>query len=116
MGIRDDIEAIRADNSRSEQDRKHDVYGVKTNALRGIIQPMLGQTIEHEGFTFCINLVTITPERALELNVTYTRPPASPVTESFVIVNPPVLPRNATGRDDEDLTTAVREMLESITR
>ena len=124
MGIVEDIAAIRARLDLDEDGKRPLIYALKVAALLEVIRhgtprprpikPLLGRTIRHEGYSFRINNVSVTPQPALFLDVTFTKPPAAPATHQITIVNPPVLPRIRTGNEKEDLITAIREMLEGF--
>jgi len=112
MSIIDAIAAIRAKHLDEDEERRQ-IYALKANALRDVITPMLGRATEHAGFTFRINSVEVTDKHRLALDVTFTRGPTE-VTHQIIITNPPVLPRERTGNEKQDLITAISEMLEGF--
>jgi len=112
MSIIDAIAAIRAKHLDEDEERRQ-IYALKANALRDVITPMLGRAIEHAGFNFRINSVNVTEQHRLALDVTFSRGPAE-VTHQITITNPPVLPRERTGKELADMATAISEMLEGF--
>ena len=121
MSIVDRIAAIRSRLDLDEDGKRPLIYAIKVAALLDVIEhgrprvrPLLGRSIKHKDYRFRINAVRVTEQPALWLDVTFTKPPASPVTHQITIVNPPVLPRVQTGNEKEDLITAIREMLEGF--
>lgn len=112
MSIIEDIAAIRARLDLDEDERRRLIYALKVAALLGVIR--VGRTIKHKGVSLRINRAEATAQPALFLDVTFTRPPAAPVTHQITIVNPPVLPRQRTGNERKDLRQALREMLEGF--
>lgn len=124
MGVVDDIRAARDLKDVSDDDRRRRIYGIKVAALVDVIlngapppQPipaLIGRTVAHEGFQFCINQARETSESSLMMSVTFIKPPAEPVTHLITIVNPPVLPRRRSGSEKHDLIVAVSEMLEGF--
>jgi hypothetical protein len=114
MPIVDAIAAVHARQDLHEDDRRRQVYALKVDALLDAVQALLGRTITHAGFSFCINDARATEQPALFLDVTFTRPPALPVTHQITIVNPPVLPRVRSGDERKDLIQALHEMLEGF--
>jgi hypothetical protein len=112
VSIIDDIAALRARLDLDEDERRRLIYGLKVAALIAIIR--VRRTIKHKGVSLRINEVRATSQPALLLDVTFTRPPAAPVTHQITIVNPPVLPRERTGNERNDLRQALREMLEGF--
>lgn len=126
MPVVNDIAAVHANQSLNADEKREQIYGIKTTALIDVIlngkpapqpvQPLLGRSINQKDFTFRINSAQATPENSLLLNVTFTKPPAPPVIRLITIVNPPVLPTQATrsGNEKQDLIQAVSEMLEGF--
>ncbi len=112
MPIVDDIAEIRARPGLDEDERRRLVYGLKVAALLNVIP--IGKTISHQGVYLRINKAEATAQPALFLDVTFTKPPAEPVTHQITIVNPPVLPRQPSGNERNDLIQALREMLEGF--
>ena len=110
MGIVEQIAAIRA-SRKDERAQTLEIYALKTNALLDVIE--CGRTVEHNGFTFRVNDARMLGEGRLFLDVTFARGPAT-VTHQITITNPPVLPRERTGNEREDMATAIREMLEGF--
>jgi len=110
MSLVDAIAAIRA-SKKDERAQTLDIYALKTNALVNVIQ--CGHTIEHKGFTYRINDARMIGEGRLFLDVTFARGP-NQVTHQITITNPPVLPRERTGNERNDLATAISEMLEGF--
>ena len=115
MGLVDAIQAVRRRRSLDEDGKRKEIYALKTNALIDVINDgLLGKKLTHKGVQFTINEARVTDQPALFLDVTFTRPPASPVTHQITIVNPPVLPREKSGNERQDLITALHEMLEGF--
>ena len=120
MPIPDAIAAIRALRL-DENEQRRRIYDLKVLSLLDVIlngrprvKPLLGRTVTHKGFTFCINAARATDQPALFLDVTFTRPPGQSVTHQITIVNPPVLPAARTGNEKQDLMQALHEMLEGF--
>ena len=115
MGIVDAIAKVRRRRSLDEDGKRKEIYRLKTAALIDVINDgLLGKKLTHKGTQFVINSVRATDQPALFLDVTFTRPPASPVTHQITIVNPPVLPREKSGNERQDLVQALHEMLEGF--
>jgi len=124
MAIPDDIAAVRGNQSLTADEKRSQIYTIKTTALLdvilngkpapGPIPPLLGRTFTKDGVDYHVNSATITPETALEVSVTFTRAPAEPVTHTIIYVNPPVLPRIITGNEKQDLIQAAIEMMEGF--
>jgi len=112
--IVDRIAAVRMRRDLDEVGQRREIYDIKVTSLIDAAQELLGQTIMRQGWSFCINAVRATEQPALFLDVTFTKPPASPVTHQITIVNPPVLPRARTGNERNDLRQALHEMLEGF--
>jgi len=110
MSLIDNINKIVAQRL-GEDERRKRIYKLKANALCDVIEP--GKIVEHGDFTFCINSAEVTPEYRLKLDVTFKRD-STEVTHQIIITNPPVLPRERTGNEKKDLTTAISEMLEGF--
>lgn len=113
MSLVDEIARIIAQPDLDEDERRSRIYALKANALRDVVQPYLGRTVAHDGYTFRINSVEVTPQHRLALDVTFARGPNT-VTHQIIITNPPVLPRQRTGNERNDLLTAISEMLEGF--
>jgi len=111
MPLVDEIAAIRA-SRKDERAATLEIYALKTNALLNVIER--GKIVAHKDYTFRINDAKLIGEGRLFLDVTFARPPAEPVTHQITITNPPVLPRERTGNERDDLITAVSEMLEGF--
>lgn len=116
MGLVDAIAAIRNRRDLDEDGKRREIYALKVNALIDVINGdgLIGKNLTHKGVQFTINAVSATPQPALYLNVTFTKPPAASVTHQITIVNPPVLPAAQTGNERQDLVTALHEMLEGF--
>jgi len=115
MSVVNEIAYLHARTDLSEDDRRKQLYQLKTGTLIGVINSHFrGKAIAHEGFTFEINKAHVTPEHRLFLDVTFVRPPAQPVTHQITITNPPLLPRNRSGNEQEDMIAAIGEMLEGF--
>lgn len=124
MPIPDAIAAIQARSDLDEDGKRREIYSLKTTALIDVIlngkeppEPipaLLGRTINHKGFHFCINEARMTPANALFLDVTFSDRPAEPVTHQITIVNPPVLPSSRSGSEKQDMIAAIHEMLEGF--
>lgn len=114
MSLVDTIAQLNAREDIDEDERRRQFYSLKTAALQRVILPLVGQTIDHGEYTFRINHVDVTPEIQLYLDVTFTKPPAEPVTHQIYFTNPPVLPRKPKGEEEQDLLTTVGEMLEGF--
>ena len=110
MSLVDDIAAIRA-SKKDERAATLEIYALKTNALLNVIER--GKTVAHSDYTFRINDARMIGEGRLFLDVTFARGP-SEVTHQITITNPPVLPRERTGNERDDLITAISEMLEGF--
>jgi len=110
MPLVDEIAAIRA-SKKDERAQTLEIYGLKTNALLGVIER--GKTVAHTDYTFRINDARMVGEGRLFLDVTFARGPTE-VTHQITITNPPVLPRERTGNERNDLITAISEMLEGF--
>jgi len=110
MPLIDDIAAIRA-SKKDERAATLEIYALKTNALLNVIER--GKTVAHSDYTFRINDARMIGEGRLFLDVTFARGP-SEVTHQITITNPPVLPRERTGNERDDLITAISEMLEGF--
>jgi len=110
MGIVEQIAAIRA-GKKDERAQTLEIYALKTNALLGVIQR--GKSVAHKDYTFRINDARMVGEGRLFLDVTFMRGPQE-VTHQIIITNPPVLPRERTGNEREDMATAISEMLEGF--
>lgn len=110
MGIVEQIAAIRA-GKQDERAQTLEIYALKTNALLGVIRP--GHAVAHKDYTFRINDAALVGEGRLFLDVTFARGPVE-VTHQITITNPPVLPRERTGNEREDMATAISEMLEGF--
>lgn len=110
MSLIDAIAAIRA-SKKDERAQTLEIYALKTNALLGVIER--GKTIAHKDYTFRINDARMVGEGRLFLDVTFARGPKE-VTHQITITNPPVLPRERTGNERDDLITAISEMLEGF--
>jgi hypothetical protein len=113
MPIPDAIAAIRALRL-DENEQRWRIYELKTTALLDAAQDLIGRNLTHAGYQFRINRAEMTDQPALFLDVTFTRPPAQPVTHQITIVNPPVLPAARTGNERKDLIQALHEMLEGF--
>jgi len=113
MTLVDTITATNARRDLSEDEKRQRIYALKANALRDVVTPMLGCATEHTGFTFRINSVHVTEQHRLALDVTFTRGDKE-VTHQITITNPPLLPRERTGNELQDMATAIREMLEGF--
>ena len=124
MGIVEDIAAIRARLDIDEDEKRPLIYALKVAVLLEVIRhgkpaprpikPLLGRFFTQKGVRCRINSASVTAQPALELDVTFRRPPAAAVTHQITIVNPPVLPRVRTDNEQEDLIQANREMLEGF--
>lgn len=113
MPIIDQIAAIRA-SAKDEREQTLEIYALKTNALLDVIgTDRLGQTIEHNGFTFRINDARMVGEGRLFLDVTFARGP-NEVTHQITITNPPILPRERSGNEKQDMISAISEMVEGF--
>jgi len=110
MPLVDEIAAIRA-SRKDERAQTLEIYALKTNALLGVIER--GKAVAHKGYTFRINEARMVGEGRLFLDVTFARGPTE-VTHQITITNPPVLPRERTGNEQDDLRTAIGEMLEGF--
>ena len=110
MSIVDAIASIRAKHLDEDEERRQ-IYALKTNALLGVIR--CGHAIAHKDYTFRINDARMVGEGRLFLDVTFSRGPAE-VTHQITITNPPVLPRERTGKELADMATAISEMLEGF--
>ena len=110
MPLVDDIAAIRA-SRKDEREQTLEIYGLKTNALLNVIER--GKVVAHKDYTFRINDARMVGEGRLFLDVTFARGPVQ-VTHQITITNPPVLPRERTGDERNDLITAISEMLEGF--
>ena len=104
------IAAIRA-SRKDERAATLEIYALKTNALLNVIER--GKIVAHKDYTFRINDARMIGEGRLFLDVTFARGPVT-VTHQITITNPPVLPRERTGNERDDLITAVSEMLEGF--
>jgi len=111
MTLVEAIASIQSQHDLSEDERRQRTYALKANALRSVIE--LGREVEHDGFTFRINKAEVTPQQRLFLDVTFARGPTE-VTHQITITNPPVLPRERTGNERNDLISAISEMLEGF--
>jgi len=109
MTLVDVIASLQQQRDLSEDERRQQIYALKANALLGVIK--LRRTIKHGDFSYRINKAEVTPQQRLLLDVTFKRGPIE-MTHQFIITNPPVLPRERTGNEKEDLATAISEMLE----
>jgi len=105
MSLVDAIAAVRNRKDLNEDKRRRDIYALKVNALIGVIE--VGKTYGPAR----INEVRATEQPALYLDITI-----GPNTHRITIVNPPVLPRERTGNERQDLIQAFREMLEGFDR
>jgi hypothetical protein len=114
--IGDDIAKIRARKDLDEDSKRRHVYDVKVRAHLDAIHgdSLIGRTFTHKGRQFRINEAQTTAEGGLFLDVTFTAPPAEPVTHQITITNPPVLPHVPTGDERKDLIQTISEMLEAI--
>ena len=110
MSLVDEIAKIRA-SKKDERAQTLEIYALKTNALLGVIQR--GKSVAHKDYTFRINDARMVGEGRLFLDVTFMRGPQE-VTHQIIITNPPVLPRERTGNEREDMATAISEMLEGF--
>ena len=110
MGIVEQIAAIRA-GKKDERAQTLEIYALKTNALLGVIR--CGHAVAHKDYTFRINDARMVGEGRLFLDVTFARGPQE-VTHQITITNPPVLPRERTGNEQQDMATAISEMLEGF--
>jgi len=110
MGIVEQIAAIRA-GKKDERAQTLEIYALKTNALLGVIR--CGHAVAHKDYTFRINDARMVGEGRLFLDVTFARGPTE-VTHQITITNPPVLPRERTGNELQDMATAISEMLEGF--
>jgi len=110
MGIVEQIAAIRS-SKKDERAQTLEIYALKTRALLGVIR--CGHTVAHKDYTFRINDARMVGEGRLFLDVTFTRGPQE-VTHQITITNPPVLPRERTGNEQQDMATAISEMLEGF--
>lgn len=110
MSLVDEIAAIRA-SKKDERAATLEIYALKTNALLGVIER--GKSVAHKDYTFRINDARMIGEGRLFLDVTFVRGPNT-VTHQITITNPPVLPRERTGNERDDLITAISEMLEGF--
>jgi hypothetical protein len=110
MSLVDAIAAIRA-SKKDERAQTLEIYRLKVNALLGVIR--CGHTVAHKDYTFRINDARMIGEGHLFLDVTFARGP-NQITHQITITNPPVLPRERTGNERADLTTAISEMLEGF--
>ena len=113
MPLVDEISAI-AQSKATEGEKRQRIYALKVSALLDVISGLIGRPFQHNGLLICINSAHATDQPALALDVTFTRPPAAPVTHQITITNPPLLPRNRTGNEREDLKAALAEMLEGF--
>jgi len=111
MSLVDAIAAIRA-SKKDERAQTLEIYALKTNALLGVIR--CGHTVTHKDYTFRINDARMVGEGHLFLDVTFARPPSGEITHQITITNPPVLPRERTGNERDDMATAISEMLEGF--
>lgn len=111
MPLVEDIARIRA-SRKDERAQTLEIYALKTNALLGVIER--GKAVAHKDYTFRINDARMVGEGRLFLDVTFWRGPSGEVTHQITITNPPVLPRERTGNERNDLITAISEMLEGF--
>lgn len=126
MTVVSDVAAIRARGDLTEDEKRSQIYTVKTVALLDVINngkpapgpipALLGRifTPTIGGYTIRINTARMTAEASLELSVTFNANTAQAVTHFITIVNPPVIPRSVTGNEKQDLITAAAEMLEGF--
>ena len=110
MGIVEQIAAIRA-GKKDERAQTLEIYALKTNALLNVIER--GKAVAHKDYTFRINDARMVGEGRLFLDVTFMRGDKE-VTHQITITNPPVLPRERTGNELQDMATAISEMLEGF--
>jgi len=124
MAILDDITAVRDDADLSDDQKRAAIYAIKSSALIDVIwngkpapnpiPPLIRQQFTENGLGIYIHHAVQTADNDLRIEVTLTRAPALPVTLTIVIRNPPVLPRQITGNEKQDLIQAAVEMLEGF--
>jgi hypothetical protein len=124
MGVLDDIAAVRDDPSLTDDQKRGALRQIKATALVDVINngkpapnpipPLVRRQFDHGGIGIYIHHASVTPDGDLRVEVTLTRAPALPVTHTIIIRNPPVLPRQISGAERQDLIQAAVEMLEGF--
>lgn len=127
MTIRDDIAAIRADNSKTEREQTLSIYQLKIDALRDVIlngkpapnpiPPLINRTFTLNGTDIRVNACSIVVKNGvpmLFIDVTLTKAPAAPVTHQVYYTNPPVIPASETGNERQDRIQCVSELLAQL--
>jgi len=110
MSLRDDIEAVYADATLDDAQRRAAVYRIKTHALVAEIRRrLLDRPYTHQGYNYLIREVMAGPADQLIFAVEIDG-----TKHTVHITNPPLLPRNPTGNERRNLRRAVREMLEGF--
>ena len=123
MPLIDEITAVRESNLPDDEKRKA-IYDVKSFALvdviyngkpaPGPIPPLIQRQFTlASGVGVYLHKAEVLDSGALRLQVTLTKNGVSD-THTITIVNPPVLPRQITGNEKQDLITAASEMLEGF--
>lgn len=125
MALVDDIAAIRNDPNKTDAQKRSEVYQLKGTALIDVIYngkpapnplpPLIHREFTKDGITIFVNYAKMITNDILLVNVTVTRPLQQPVVWDLRITNPPVLPRQITGNEKQDLIDAAFEMVVSGT-
>ena len=107
MALRDDIAAVRADSSRSEDQKRADVYQIKVNGLVPRLSQFVKQSWTLDGVTYRLNAVSATTSNGvLALTIDLTRTRSGYRFDPFdrlTITNPPIA-RN--GKAVDEMTSA----------
>jgi len=110
MSLRDDIEAVYADGTLDDAQRRAALYRIKTHGLLAEIRRrLLNRPYTHLGVSYRIVEVMAGPADQLIFGVEING-----TRHTVNIINPPILPRNPTGNERRDLRRAVRQMLEGF--
>jgi hypothetical protein len=120
MSLRDDIQAIRTNNSLSEDEKRAAIYQIKVDALFAEVVAgatdaqgkFLGKTFSFGGFDVIIHAVGVTTDplqpKRLVLDLTITKG-AESFRDTYYITNPPVVASDGT----ENLAKVAGEMVTS---
>jgi hypothetical protein len=122
MALVDDIAAIRADQNKSEDQKRRDIYALKNLALvdvilNGKLAPNPIPPLINRDFTVDGKTVRVLAAQEVEKNgtpVLYVALTVNGNTHQVTITNPPILPKQITGNEKQDLIQAAVEILAQI--
>jgi hypothetical protein len=122
MAILDDIAAIKNDGTRSEEQKRKDIYALKCTALLDVIlngksppnpiPPLLDRTFNYNGKTVMVTGASQyesngVPQLLVDIVL-------NGKSHQVHITNPPVIPATTTGNEKQDLIQTAIEILDRI--